>query len=174
MNAEEREMIDVVDENNNIIGDAPREGIHNTKLKHRSVHIFLFDTKGNLWLEKRSSNTDTFPGYYNSSAAGHVRKGESYLEGANREIEEELGLKDTNPESVHMLEASDATENEFVAFFIVRSALKPKVHEYTDKLLLFSLPEVDRLIGSGEKFVPIFISLYRWYKNNINTKESGT
>ena len=41
--------------------------------------------------------TDTFPGAYNSSAAGHVQHGESYLDAANREILEELGIEGLKP-----------------------------------------------------------------------------
>ena len=90
------EMVDVVDENDMVVGSAPRKGIHKTDKLHRSVHIFLINSSGRIWLEKRAENTDTFPGYYNSSAAGHVSSGESYEEGALREIEEELGIKNAN------------------------------------------------------------------------------
>ncbi len=165
------EMVDVVDNNDVVIGSAPRKGIHKTDKMHRSVHIFLINSSGRIWLEKRAANTDTFPKYYNSSAAGHVSLGESYEEGAIREIEEELGIKNANIEKMHKLKASNETSNEFVTFFIVKSDEKPKINkEATDALNSYSVEEIDEMIANGAKFVPIFMKLYEWYKINAVVK----
>lgn len=161
------EMVDVVNDNDEIIGSAPRRGIHNTGKLHRSAHIFLLNSQGKIWLEKRAPNTDTFPGYYNSSAAGHIRKGERYLEGAEREAYEELGISNIKLEERHKLAASKETSNEFVAFFIIKSDAEPRVHEATVSLRPYSIREIDQMIANGEKFVPIFLKLFEWYKANL-------
>ena len=163
---EQPEMIDVVDMEDNVIGAAPRKGIHGTNLMHRSVHIFLLDSTGNVWLERRAQSVDTFPGHYSSSAAGHVQKGESYLEGAKREALEELGLLNLNLEHKHKLSASSETSNEFVGFFVARSDEKPRPHSDTERLEAFSIKDIDGMISRGEKFVPIFLKLFDWYKLN--------
>lgn len=161
------EMVDVVNEADEVIGSAPRKGIHNTELRHRSAHIFLIDSKGRIWLEKRASTTDTYPGYYSSSAAGHISRGESYLEGAQREALEELGIQGLVLERMHMLQASKETSNEFVAFFIARSDEKPRVHADSLSLHPYSVEEIDGMIAGGEKFVPIFLKLFKWHKENM-------
>ena len=124
----------------------------------------MIDPKGRIWLEKRAATTDTYPGYYNSSAAGHISRGESYLEGAQREALEELGIKGLVLERKHTLQASKETSNEFVAFFIVRSDEKPRVHADSLSLHPYSAEEIDRMIARGEKFVPIFLKLFKWHK----------
>ncbi len=161
------ELIDIVDEANNVIGTAPRKGIHKTELMHRSVHIFLVNQDGRIWLEKRAQSTDTFPGYYNSSAAGHVSKGESYLEAAKREALEELGIEGLDLKQKHLLKASKETSNEFVAFFVTKSETKPVKHEATDTLEPYSIGEIDNMMTTGCKFVPIFVQLFEWYKENM-------
>ena len=60
---------------------------------HRAVHILVFNQRGELFLQKRSMSKDNDPGMWDSSAAGHVDSGESYLDCATREIEEELGVE---------------------------------------------------------------------------------
>lgn len=154
------EMVDVVDHNDLIIGIAPRKGIHKTDFLHRSAHIFLIDPSGSIWLERRAQNVDTYPGYYSSSAAGHIAHGESYLQGAQREALEELGIPDLKLEQKHKLIASKETSNEFVGFFITHSATNPIEHEATEKLEAFSIKQIDEMIAKGENFVPIFLMLF--------------
>ena len=86
------EIIDVVDVDNNIIRQAPRYEVHNKRLMHRSVHILVFNSQGNLFLQKRSMTKDENPGLWDTSAAGHVDSGEDYLHCAKRELEEELSI----------------------------------------------------------------------------------
>jgi isopentenyldiphosphate isomerase len=87
------EIYDVVDENNQVIGQASRRHIHANNLLHRSVHIFVFNSKIELYLQKRALCKDENPGLWDTSSAGHVDAGETYDECANRELYEELGLK---------------------------------------------------------------------------------
>lgn len=59
---------------------------------HRSVHIWLHNSKGELVLQKRSASKDTFPGMWDVSVGGHFTAGDSSLETAIKETSEELGL----------------------------------------------------------------------------------
>ncbi len=161
------EIIDVVDANDEIIATAPRKGIHKTSMLHRAVHIFLLDPDGRIWLEQRGPNTDTYPAYYSSSAAGHVMHGEDYLDGARREALEELGIPDLALERKHKLLASPETSNEFVVFFLAHSSKKPIKHSDTEKLEPLSVDEINLMISRNEKFVPIFLKLFEWYKSNM-------
>ena len=108
-----QELLDVVDEDDNLISVKPRGEIHAKGLMHRAVHILLFNSKGELFLQKRSMNKDEQPGKWDSSAAGHVDSGEAYLDCARREITEELGIvAEQSMQALFKLSASALTGNE--------------------------------------------------------------
>lgn len=87
------ELLDVVDEEGKIIGAAPRGFIHRCGLRHRAVHLIIFNTAGQFLLQRRGMEADNKPGRLDISAAGHVKAGETdFKVSALREIEEELGF----------------------------------------------------------------------------------
>lgn len=86
------EIFDVVDERDEVIGRQPRSEVHRLGLRHRAVHILVCNSRGELFLQKRSMQKDCFPGAWDSSAAGHLDCGEAYDACAVRELREELGL----------------------------------------------------------------------------------
>ena len=89
----ENELLSVVDENDSVIDTLPRHQIHARGLRHRAVHILVFNEQGNLFLQKRSMQKDLNKGLWDTSAAGHVDAGEDYTTSAIREAEEELGIE---------------------------------------------------------------------------------
>jgi len=93
MNSDD-EIYDLVDMDDRVIGKAPRKEIHQKNLIHRSVHVFVFNPEGWLFLQKRSLSKDENPGFWDTSSAGHVDSGEDYLTAANRELMEELGISE--------------------------------------------------------------------------------
>lgn len=94
MNCED-EIYDVVDMEDRVLYQATRKEIHAKDLIHRSVHIFVFNPQGELFLQKRAMSKDENPGYWDTSSAGHVDSGENYLIAANRELKEELGISES-------------------------------------------------------------------------------
>ncbi len=87
------ELLAVVDDNDSVIDYQPRPLIHRQHLKHRAVHILVFNRQNQLFLQKRSRTKDLNPELWDTSAAGHVDKGEHYDIAAVRELHEELGIK---------------------------------------------------------------------------------
>ncbi len=87
-----QELLDVVDINDRVTSIKTRGVIHARGLMHRAVHILVFNSKGELFIQKRSMHKDENPGQWDTSAAGHVDSGESYLDCAIRELGEELGI----------------------------------------------------------------------------------
>ena len=116
------ELFDVVDEHDRVVGTAPRGVVHATGLRHRAVHLFVFNGQGELLLQKRSPWKDKHPGKWDSSAAGHLDSGEDYAHAARRELTEELGLDpDRTPlKEVGALPAGEETGWEFVRVYGAR------------------------------------------------------
>lgn len=119
------ERFDVVDENDKVIAQATRDHVHQNRLRHRAVHLFVFNRAGELFLQKRSHLKDVHPGTWDSSAAGHLDAGEDYPSAARRELQEELGLTG-EVEELARLPASPQTGYEFVHLF--RSQAQGKIH----------------------------------------------
>lgn len=71
----------------------PRAEIHRLGKYHRVIHLYLFNSRNELLLQRRAPTVDHAPGLFSISVLGHIRAGESSSETARREIEEELGLK---------------------------------------------------------------------------------
>ena len=116
------ERFDVVDEHDRVVGTESRGVVHARGLRHRAVHLFVFNGRGELFLQKRSPWKDKHPGKWDSSAAGHLHRGEHYLAPAGRQLPEELGLhRDPTPlHQVGALAAGETTGWEFVRIFQAR------------------------------------------------------
>jgi isopentenyl-diphosphate delta-isomerase type 1 len=116
------EVFDVVNERDEVIGRERRSEVHRRGLRHRAVHVLVFNAHGKLFLQKRSVSKDTFPGTWDSSASGHLDTGEDYDACAMRELREEIGLNLAQPpERRFKLAASAATGQEFVWVYRCRA-----------------------------------------------------
>lgn len=120
------EMLDVVDAHNRIVGCAPRRAVHRLGLRHRAVHMLIFDGEDRIYLQRRSPLKDVDPDLWDTSAAGHVDCGEDYLDAARRELAEELSLDDVALEVLCELPARPETGEEFVRVFIGRTRGEPR------------------------------------------------
>jgi isopentenyldiphosphate isomerase len=109
------EIFEIVNDRDEVIGRAPRSEVHRLKLNHRAVHVLVFNSRGMLFLQKRSMTKDCFPGTWDSSASGHLDCGEEYGTCALRELREELGVQVTAPlERLFKVAACAETGHEFV------------------------------------------------------------
>lgn len=89
-----KEYLDVVDEHDKPLGVKKlRTEIHRDGDWHREVHVFVYNGKGELLLQLRGPNQEMYPNCWDVSVGGHVSAGSNYLEGALKELEEELGIK---------------------------------------------------------------------------------
>lgn len=160
------EIFDVVDEADRVTGQASREQVHVNNLRHRAVHVLMFNPSGELFLQKRSPWKDRHPGVWDSSASGHLDAGEDYAACAVREIREELGVDPlANPVEVARIGACEATGMEFVRVYTAR-------HEGPFRLppaeietgLFFPVSVVRDWIGRRpQDFAPGFLACFeRW------------
>lgn len=82
-----KELIDIVDKQNNVVGTSDVDTAHDQKLMHRVAGVFVFDVEGNLYLQSGGKY-----GKLDLSVGGHVQSEESYNDAARREMFEEIGL----------------------------------------------------------------------------------
>jgi isopentenyl-diphosphate delta-isomerase type 1 len=109
------EIFDIVNEQDEVIGRAPRSEVHALGLLHRAIHVFVFNSRGEIFLQKRSMKKDRQPGVWDSSCSGHVDSGEDYDQTAMRELREEIGLRlNAPPARLFKMDACAETDAEFV------------------------------------------------------------
>lgn len=88
------ELVLIVDENNVEIAAVSRRIMREQKLIHRAGYVLVFNGAGELLVQQRTTTKDIYPGYYDIAAGGVVLAGESYEDCAERELAEELGVRD--------------------------------------------------------------------------------
>lgn len=111
------EIFDIVDQNDQVTGQAMRSEVHAKRLLHRAVHVLVFNRRGDLLLQKRSLLKDSSPGLWDSSVSGHLDAGEDYLAAAVRELEEEMGITDSPPQEIARLGPTQATGSEHIRLY---------------------------------------------------------
>jgi isopentenyl-diphosphate delta-isomerase len=90
------ELLDLVDENDVVIGTVLRNAAHvDPLLFHREIAVIIFNSKNQVLLQQRSLTKKVNPGLWTISVAGHVEAGKNPKEVAEKETEEELGIKVT-------------------------------------------------------------------------------
>jgi len=161
------ELFDIVDDQDQVIGQLARSEVHRRKLLHRAVSIFVFNSRGQLLLQLRSATKDEYPLCYTSSASGHVSAGETYDETAPRELQEELGL--TSPiERLMKFPAGPETANEFTVLYRTVTDSPPQFDpgEIAGGAY-YELAEIDDwLVRTPEQFSPPFRVAFEWYREN--------
>ncbi|MEU8578260.1 NUDIX domain-containing protein [Streptomyces asoensis] len=86
------EILDIVDENDVVVGRSPRGRAYAEGLRHRCVFVRARDAEGRIFVHRRTAQKLVFPSLYDMFVGGVVGAGETYDEAALREAEEELGV----------------------------------------------------------------------------------
>src|SRR5258707_11500437 len=158
------EIFDVVNERDEVLAQKPRSEVHRLGLMHRAAHVLVFNSRGQVFLQKRSMQKDRQPGLWDSSASGHVDSGEDYDACALRELREEIGLQlKTPPERLFKLPASDATDQEHVWVYRCHAEGPFTLHpQEIERGGWFSIEEVNRWMRERpEDFASALLLIWR-------------
>lgn len=86
------EVIDIVDERNEVVGQATMQQVYERRLNHRVAHVLLFNDRGEVFLVQTSAKHTYCPGHWTTSASVTLRKGETYEVAAQRALSDWLGI----------------------------------------------------------------------------------
>ncbi|MBN2288087.1 MAG: NUDIX domain-containing protein [Candidatus Glassbacteria bacterium] len=165
------EIFDIVDEAGRKVGQAARSRVHgDPSLIHRSVHLLVLNSRGELYLQKRAGHKDIQPGKWDTSVGGHVGPGESPAEAVEREAAEELGLSGVPFDFLYSYLWRTAVETELVSTFLCRwdGPVRFDPGEITDGGFR-SFAAIEAGLGTGV-FTPNFEEEFARLKEHLERK----
>jgi len=160
-------ITDVVNENDEIIDRILEKEAHNNKdIITRAVAIFLYNSKGELLLQKRSKNKYRFPLHWTSSASGFVDQNETYIEAAVRELNEELGTNVSQDNLVFLFKKLIFIDIKHITsvYSVVYDGTIKFSDDEVEKVEFFSMSKIKEMISGDEKFTPFFLKLFEKVK----------
>ena len=166
------ERFPIVDEDDRICGEATRGEVHGNNLRHRAVHILIFNEAGEVYLQQRSRGKDLHALKWDSSAAGHVTVGENYKETARRELQEELGV-DVSLEKMFRLTASPRTDYEFICVYrgVLSGGVSPNKCEIENGVFLAPALIDGWTSARPDDFAPGFLECWKAYRKMYSEPE---
>ena len=113
---EEPEWMDVVDDEDRVVGVARRDTVARERLRHRGVAILIRDGSGSVYVHRRSMTKPFAPGAYDFVVGGAVAAGETYDDAARRELQEEVGITDTELRPLFVHDHKDVAPSRMVVY----------------------------------------------------------
>jgi len=107
---EEKRLLDVVNEKDEVIATKSRKEIHELGLLHRDVHVWFFDKEGNIFFQRKGVAV-YLAGLFSSTVGGHLNAGEEYLDAAVRETKEETGISIKKEELIFLKKFMNPTKS---------------------------------------------------------------
>ncbi len=156
------ELLPLVDETGRVIGKALRSECHGQPgLLHPVVHLHVINSAGQLYLQKRSGQKDTFPGRWDTAVGGHVDYGEDVVAALRREASEELGLQNFAAAAVGTQRMDNELESEYTYIYLLEYEGPFELnHEEIDEGRFWSPAEIEELLGK-DIFTPNFEQDFR-------------
>lgn len=127
-----QEIFPIVDEEGKVIGSATRGECHSgSKLLHPVVHLHVFNSNGDIYLQRRPEWKDIQPGKWDTAVGGHIDYGETPEEALHREVREELDITDFQAEFVdkYVFESKRERELVYVSRTIYDGEIRPSAEE---------------------------------------------
>ena len=170
------ELLDIVTKQGQPTGKtALKSEAHAKGLYHNTIHLWLYTSRGEILLQQRSHKKIIFPLLWDVSVAGHIDAGETFIEAALRETEEEIGLKlaPNNLQHIgtflHETSYADGKiqDNEFHQVYIAKLNVSLKVlvkqESEVEALKLVTLEDFEDLLKNSRTNMHFVASNYDYY-----------
>lgn len=162
------ERVVLVDEKDNELGTMPKMEAHEKALLHRAISVFIFNSEGDWLLQRRALHKYHSSGLWSNAACTHPRERESYLEAANRRLEEEMGMKTELTNLFHFIYKekldNELTEHELDYVFIGYSDEIPNFNP--DEVCNYKYISYDEL----SEDVAVYPERYTYWFKHVMTK----
>ncbi len=133
MKDNQQEMFPIVDEEGTVTGKATRGECHcGSRLLHPVVHLHVFNSAGDVYLQKRPEWKDIQPGKWDTAVGGHLDYGETPEEALRREVGEELGMADFESQFIGKYVFDSKRERELV--YVNRTTYDGEISPSKDEL----------------------------------------
>ena len=154
------EYIDIFDENNNPSGQIKEKAkAHEDGNFHRTAHVWIINDKNELLLQKRSATKKSHPNCWDISGAGHIKAGESIIDGAIRELKEELGVV--------------VTEKDFKYISTIKSTKNPKNMEFQYVYLLKCNKTIEQYTFEDDEVSEVKYVHFEELEKMVEEREEG-
>ena len=157
-----KEYFDILDENGNKTGKTKlRSEVHRDGDWHRAVHIWIINNKGDILLQRRCATKDSNPNMLDISTAGHLSAGDDSLDGAIRELKEELNM-DVKPDELQFIKTIKRS-SKYTSTFLN--------NEFDDLYILRTNKTIDEMSFQKEEISEIFYVSYKDFKNMVRNRQ---
>ncbi|MBC7876212.1 MAG: NUDIX domain-containing protein [Anaerolineales bacterium] len=161
------ELLDIVNDEDIVIGQEMRSTVHQLGLQHRGVHVFLFTRDGKMLIQKRSADRAASPSMLDCSVSEHVQSGENYLQAATRGLKEEMGLSDIEIKPLVKIKMNyGVNDNEISVLY--EGIVDPSTVKFDpveiEEVTYYSLEEIQEMTNRKDvKFCSWFVQILNWY-----------
>ncbi len=168
------ELLPLVDESGTVVGSAARAYCHSgAKPLHPVVHLHVVNSRGDIYLQKRSLDKDIQPGKWDTAVGGHVDYGEDLVAALRRESREELGIEDFEPQIIgrYIFESDVERElvNSYAAHVDDNIVISPNPDEISEGRF-WSVSDLEAALDNGI-MTPNFVLEYRRFHSFFNSEK---
>ena len=176
---DDHEIVDIVDKSNKVIGQASRSEAHKKGHIHRALSVLVLNSKGQILLQKRSSNKSVHPLSWDLSTSEHVLSGESYEDAGVRSVKEELGVEivvgnpsDTSLQIRKYQVGGETVHEKEIVLMLTGSHEGPFVVDPGEvhSVEFFTVEEIEKMILEKESFTIWFLEEWENVKRVLSSR----
>lgn len=169
------EFVVLVNPGDEVLGLMEKQQAHVNGLLHRAFSVFLFNSKGEMLLQKRATGKYHSPNQWTNAVCSHPRSDESYLEGARRRVKEELGIDAELSEKFSFIYKANVGSGlwEHELDHVFTGTYEDEFHlnrEEVEAVRYISMEELDRELSENpEHFTEWFKIILQEYKYHLRS-----